>query len=50
MQEFMKFAKTTNGDDAREKLKELLSSGKMSKQQYEELRTQAEFISRFMKK
>lgn len=50
MQDLMRFAKNTNGEDAKEQIRKLLSDGKMSKAQFENLRSQAEFISKMIKK
>lgn len=49
MQEFQKFRRSITPEGAKQRVQELLQSGKMSQQQFEQLRQQAQMFSQFLK-
>ena len=49
LQEFQKFKNQMQGKDAKGMVMELLNSGKMSRQQFQQLKQQADYFSKFLK-
>lgn len=49
MQEFQKFRRSITPEGAKQRVQELLQSGKMSQQQFEQLQQQAQMFSQFLK-
>lgn len=49
MTEFRKFAQGMTPEGARQQVEQLLSSGKMSQEQFEQLKEQAQQFSQFLK-
>lgn len=49
LQEFQKFKNQMQGKDAKGMVMELLNSGRMSQQQFQQLKQQADYFSKFLK-
>lgn len=49
MTEFRKFAQGMTPEGARQRVEQLLASGKMSQEQFEQLKEQAQQFSQFLK-
>lgn len=49
MQEFNKFRRSITPEGAKQRVQELLQSGQMSQQQFEQLQQQAKIFSQFLK-
>lgn len=49
MQEFAKFRRTITPEGAKQRVQELLQSGKMSGEQFEQLQQQAQMFAQFLK-
>lgn len=50
LREFRKFAQNVSPEKAEEEIGRLLSSGRMTKEQFEELKDDAKWIMQFLKK